>query len=359
MTKKLKTMLLPTGEFALIATGFHKSHQDALEEFRQQIGATGALQAIEDDEIHVEDALADGAARRADSEPQDDEEEPEQLPETDETHIFFPAGKFVNIGQLNPKDGQSFSVEFTAQQSPEFARVLFGSTVTEGDEQLDAGATFSPAGLAVDGEKTTAGLEPDPSPQPSLWEAGSPKLAAGTLVRVVEVAGGNREPYLEYIGLEGPVVGSGLDYFTTVGTKLGSIACAVVEAVQAPAPPKPGDQVRVNGLSWGGERYHGSVGTFLRVRDDWDGKNCVVQFDGIPGTRTFDLDQLEPLIEPKLDFPIDYSQDSRLVDIVSRLRYAEARMRGNMGWLTWGDQKDGIKRIWRSDTERQLRELSS
>jgi hypothetical protein len=64
---KLSTMLLPTGEFILVFSeakgGDPQRYRDGLDGIREHTGAAGVF--VTDQSVEVEDALFDGAARRA------------------------------------------------------------------------------------------------------------------------------------------------------------------------------------------------------------------------------------------------------------------------------------------------------
>jgi hypothetical protein len=68
---KLKTMLLPTGEFIIVigdAAGTDPQvYRDNLEDFRERTGAVAVF--VTDQSVEVEDALYDGGARRRDELP--------------------------------------------------------------------------------------------------------------------------------------------------------------------------------------------------------------------------------------------------------------------------------------------------
>lgn len=163
---KLQTMLLPTGEFVLIASNCPRTPTDeALIEFRKAIGAVGVF--MTDEDVEVENAFIDETARRHDDKVT--------------TSTYFPRARLGD---------QTVSLQFTAESS-DLQDLMYGARIsTGGDEDrtiatsghftdeswsteglsdedlkitqnLMTGATYSPAGLVVDGEKTQAKLEPE------------------------------------------------------------------------------------------------------------------------------------------------------------------------------------------------------
>lgn len=126
---KLKTMLLPTGEFALIVSNCPRNASDALVDFRKLIGATGVYMTSED--VEVEDALFDENARRADE---------------------FPVVTFSEYSTLPVTQEQIDATWATTDES----------WTAPGDEnlieQFESGAEFSPAGLVRTSERTTQDL---------------------------------------------------------------------------------------------------------------------------------------------------------------------------------------------------------
>lgn len=166
---KLQTMLLPTGEFIVVASEVPRSavgdpalFSENFKTFRERAGAVAGW--VTDQPVEVDDALYDENARRAD----DDEEEPGEWKNlgytTDESHLF--------IAPLDQKFGADDFVRARLDQSAKWGRTFFprakvepdGPVVSltldrrEGDdnliEALLADRHFTPAGL-VHGGKTT------------------------------------------------------------------------------------------------------------------------------------------------------------------------------------------------------------
>lgn len=295
MTITLKTMLLPTGEFALLVHDTRseppsQEYLDTLAGFRAQIGAVGGF--ISPDEILVEDALFDEKARRVESE-EESAAEPTELdaawqdigytePETDlqpfieqinrdvaalsANELYFPRAKFGD---------QTFSVKFTADALP----FEFGGPVPADS------TTFSPAGLVVDGAKTKAELEPE------LEDALSGNLERG-------------------------------------GPRPGKIDSGVVNPGD-PVADQLVEIVKVNGRP-SGSQYEGQIGTVVRRQRMFaDGVlGWVVQIEGdeaavwasqvksvefkVEYDDLAELDEVAP----------DYAADSRLVDLVVKVSQA-------------------------------------
>jgi hypothetical protein len=132
---KLKTMLLPTGEFVLVVSEKPNATPEELEAWqniRDSVGAACVIWSAE--EIEVEDALYDGGARRRD-----------ELP-----------GVWQDLGYLTEDDE-----EITEEQADEAGDWVadWVNSDRDGDAQLlkayNSGAEFSPAGLVKDGPKST------------------------------------------------------------------------------------------------------------------------------------------------------------------------------------------------------------
>ena len=176
---KLQTMLLPTGEFALIATNIATTDQAALERIADSLSAfrkaTGAVAGLmSDGDIEVVDALVDEnamAVRMDDYQAdegwmtQDDDFDEDDLqagyrsafgPEL--TVVPDPPADHVSAA----KDSVSGQIEVHLHSAvdPKMLELIYGESSQDLDwetataKQFNAGATVSPAGLVVGGERT-------------------------------------------------------------------------------------------------------------------------------------------------------------------------------------------------------------
>lgn len=317
MTIRLKTMLLPTGQYALVGeydgtVPLDEQYMATIAAFRERIGAVAGLIASEP--IEVEDALVDENAVFTLPE-EDVEETDEVLDETDlkpfmdvidrdvkeladlaglpsPLQYYFPNVR-VHVGDQEIQNvvkgklgelSKPMSLKFTAEPVP----FEFGGPVP------DDATEFSPAGLVKNGTATKAQLEPE------LEDALSGNLSRG-------------------------------------GPKPGKTDSGAVEA-----GPEPGDVVRVvkiNGQDLGESPHEGQIGTVTRRQACWfdnkmgwrislhgpDGGDVVASevepvevTGGIDEDGTADFNDLDLL----QDFAPDYAADTRLVDLVVKVSQA-------------------------------------
>lgn len=172
----MKTMLLPTGEFALIVDSANMSreeaekHLPALWGFRKDIGAAGLFFSSE--EVTVEDAFYDENATGVypePDEPEDDDElddDDEEYPpsfsvDTDGTVTILDLGNWISIGTMTDEIiNAAGGLTFATEDLPVI-------------KAIEAGRETTPAGLVVgeEGDPTfskedlEAAVEPDEYPQ--------------------------------------------------------------------------------------------------------------------------------------------------------------------------------------------------
>lgn len=216
---KLSTMLLPTGEFVLIASQCPPGPTDeSLVAFRKAIGAAGVF--MTDEDVEVEDAFPDeNAVRRDEAEP---EKNGFSLGEAT-TSFYFPNLSIDKLGTLREDGTVTFSA--TAQPSPgAFDTVDESWQINEGDLAITRAIMedqeFTPAGLVAHGGRLVSGTLPA---EEQGVPGADPRPEGGMAVDVDQPLGEaveDEDSYDEEIGLP------------------------------EPREIKPGDKVVVNGRSW-------------------------------------------------------------------------------------------------------------
>jgi len=302
---KLKTMLLPTGEFIIVGENAPQDDlppNELMSEFAKATGAAGVLFTRHD--VEVEDALFDENARRRPDEP-----EPVELEDTDEAtelHQHFStyvshfkqdipsftvdsdgtahlsgtaqASGWIDIGEMSKEALETtFGVRFDREygpagqvkgqpgdpdflNDPDFAQGR-EPRVVEGEFHEVVANSSEPFGTPL----------PEPAQQLLDQIIGESRPAyephPGDHVKIVMVNGWDENPEDNpHTGREGVVVGpygkgQGL-WLVDDGSDGPYVACSQLELVERPAEPVPqvGDTVRIVGLS----SWHEEVGDELR-----------------------------------------------------------------------------------------------
>lgn len=259
---KLQTMILPTGEFILIASGASKPLPSELAtKFRKQTGAVALFQT-ETDPVEVVNAAIDENAVRH-------EEKVATAPQLDGSFKMF-----MPRADLN---GQTVALEFTATPTPDFVKNVYG---------VDPAREYSPGGLIkgrpgdpdfLRDPQFAQGGEPGADPEPELVisnpietvepEPYKPQL--GDRVRIDMINGGNGRPqYRAYEGAIGEIVSIDGDrvYVEVPGLGWPGIWAAEYTLVEpakpstaelvntlisytAPGPTTPADELALAGLA--------------------------------------------------------------------------------------------------------------